>query len=143
MAPDGRIVSVTGVTIPGNHRSGFGLGGNIASAVLPDNAVKPGDTWWKTYDEPSPAFGGTIHVTTRSTYLRDESFHGVQAAVVETASTTTISLDSKAAAATSTVGLKVTEASDARSWIDPPTHRLLKTLMPPSDTITLHPARPP
>jgi hypothetical protein len=137
MAPDGRIVSVNGVPIPGNHLSGIGVGGTIASAVLPDTSVKPGDTWSKTYDEPSPAFGGSIHVTARSTYLRDESFHGVQAAVVETASTTTISLDSKAATATSTVGLKVTEASDATSWIDPTSHRLLKTLMTSSDEMIM------
>lgn len=137
MTPDGRIVSVNGVTIPGNLMSGIGVGGNIASAVLPDKAVKPGDTWTKTYDDASPGGGGSIHVTATSTYLRDESFHGVQAAVVETASTTTINLDSKRATPTSTVGLKATETSDATSWIDPGSHRLLKTLMTSSNEMTM------
>ena len=137
MAPDGRIVSVNGVAIPGNVMSGLGVGGNIASAVLPDKAVKPGDTWSKTYDEPSPAGGGSIHVTARSTYLRDEPFHGVQAAVVETASTTTINLDSKTATPMSTAGLKATETSDATSWIDPASHRLLKTLATSSVQMTI------
>ena len=137
MAPDGLIVSVNGMAIPGNVMSGLGVGGNIASAVLPDNAVKPGDTWPKTYDQPSPAGGGSIHVTARSTYLRDEPFHGVQAAVVETASTTTINLDSKTATPMSTAGLKATETSDATSWIDPASHRLLKTLATSSDEMTI------
>src|SRR5712692_6410856 len=79
----------------------------------------------------------SVNVTARSTYLRDELFHGVQAAVVETASTTTINLGSKTATPTSTVGLKATETSDATSWIDPASHRLLKTLATSSDEMTI------
>lgn len=139
---DGRILSVNGNTLSGNPFSLATGGGSFVTAVLPDKAVKPGDTWSKDFDQANPLGGGTIHATTSSKYLRDESLKGVNAAVVET--TTNASLDltidlskamAGAPAGTPTIppgmvqnlSLKGTLTSVVTSWIDPSGHRVMKS----------------
>jgi hypothetical protein len=118
------------------------LGGSLfISAILPDHAVKTGDTWTKSYDQtnPGPATG-TIHITGTSKYLRDETLNGIKAAVVETKSAGAIDLAldvSKLAAGSATaqlpigglagMTLKGTLATDVTTWIDPSGHRVMKT----------------
>lgn len=155
VGPDGRILSVNGTSLGGNPFTAFsptGSGGFI-SAVLPDNAVKPGDTWSKDYDQANTMGGGSIHVTTKSKYLRDESLQGVNAAVVQTTSTATIDLtldlSKLASGAGSQAGIippgmlqsitvKGTSTSDVTSWIDPNGHRVMKTHMTGTTNATLN-----
>jgi hypothetical protein len=86
VAPDGRILSVNGESISSASPFGVLAGSYLVYAVMPDSAVKPGDKWSKSYDQAQPGGRSSVHVTTNSTYLRDESFHGVNAAVIETKS---------------------------------------------------------
>jgi len=135
VAADGRILSLNGNQVASGNPflafSGMG-GGFFVTAVLPNNAVRPGDTWSKDYDQANPRGTGSIHVTTHSKYLRNESVNGVNAAVVETTSSGSmdISLGTPGAAATSAGfggSIKGTVASDVTTWIDPNGHRVLKT----------------
>jgi hypothetical protein len=149
---DGRILSVNGSTmVGGSPFSSFsGMSGGFVSAVLPDTAVKPGDTWSKDYDQSNPLGSGSIHITTKSKYLRDESLQSINAAVVETTSTGSIDISidmSKIGGATGGTAIppggpkgmtiKGTMASDVTTWIDPSGHRVLKTHMTGSTTAAM------
>ncbi len=153
---DGRLVSVNRMSY-GSEFSfggmGIGMGAGIVSAVLPDAPVKAGDTWSKDYDQGNPLGSGAVHITTHSKYLRDESFLGVSAAVVETLSTGAIdvSVDPSKLGAIPTAGspstspgftlptyglgpiqgitIKGNSTSDVTSWVDPGDHRILKSHM--------------
>ena len=118
VAPDGRIVSVNGESVSAASPFGVLVGGELAYAVLPDSAVKPGDKWSKSYDQSQPGGQSSVHVTTNSTYLRDESFHGANAAVVETRSNATFTISG------SMLG---TVDSETTSWVDPKARRVLKS----------------
>jgi hypothetical protein len=157
IAPDGRILTVNGTTMEAQLPFTTGYAGTIVSAVLPDGLVKPGDTWSKNYDQPDlPGFSsGSVSVMTNSKYLRNESFHGVNAAVIETTSTATIDLTintSKLAPPSPSttpfpvppggVGaqgltIKGTTTSDVTTWIDPGAHRILKSHMTAKTSGTL------
>jgi hypothetical protein len=145
VAADGRILSVNGNVLGGSPFSMFsGTGGIFMSAVLPDNAVKPGDTWSKDYEQANTMGTGTIHVTTKSKYLRDESVKGVSAAVIETTSTATVNITidmSRILAGTGSstpvmpggpvtnLTIKGTSTSDVTTWVDPSGHRVLESHM--------------
>jgi hypothetical protein len=131
VAADGRILSIDGHQFanadPLLAFSGLG-GGFFVSAVLPSKAVKPGDSWSKSYDQANPGGTGTVHLTSQSKYLRNEVVQGVSTAVVET--TTIGSIDVALGGAASGVGgvsIKGTVTSDVTTWIDPSTHRMVKT----------------
>lgn len=136
VAADGRVLSMDGHQFasadPFLVFSGLG-GGFFVSAVLPSSAVRPGDTWSKSYDQANPGGTGTVHVTSHSKYLRNESIQGVNAAVVETTSNgsmdMTLGAPATGAVASGLGGLSIKGAvtSDVTTWIDPSTHRLLKT----------------
>lgn len=147
VAADGRVLSMDGHQFAGANPflvfSGLG-GGFFVSAVLPSNAVKPGDTWSKSYDQANPGGTGTGHVTSQSKYLRNESIQGVNAAVVETTSIGSLDMALGApAAGASASGLggfsiKGTLTSDVTTWIDPNTHRLLKTHSTETNSSTIN-----
>jgi hypothetical protein len=142
IGPDGRVLSVNGMDFSNEMTLGFGGATSFVIAVLPDNAVKPGDGWIKSYDQPSPFGNGSVHTTANSKYLRDETFHGVKAAVVETTTTANIDLSMTptqqgAGSGFPGTSIKGTWTTDVTSWIDPSAHRLLKTLMKGSDDITM------
>jgi hypothetical protein len=137
VAADGRVLSMDGHQFAGPDPfmifSGLG-GGLFVSAVLPSNPVKPGDTWSKDYDQANPSGTGTIHVTSKSKYLRDESLNGVNSAVIETSSTGLIDLSiaapvpgSATASAFGGMSIKGTVTTDVTTWFDPNGHRVLKT----------------
>lgn len=153
VAPDGRILAVNGESVSAESPFGVLVGSNLAYAVLPDTAVKPGDKWTKSYDQSQPGGQSSVHVTSNSTYLRDESFHGVNAAVIETKSTAafTMSFDSLAPApnmpnppnvpnaqpgvqptpvppGVGGVSMQGTVTSDTTSWVDPAARRVLKSM---------------
>lgn len=144
VAPDGRVLSVNGESISAASPFGVLVGGDLAYAVLPDTAVKPGDTWSKSYDQAQPGGGSTVHVTSNSTYLRDESFKGVNAAVIETKSTAIFTMSFGAfgppqgsppagspgiASPAGGAAMQGTVTSDTTSWVDPSAHRVLKSTM--------------
>jgi hypothetical protein len=145
VAADGRILSINGESI--SSESPFGvLAGTtyLVYAVLPDSAVKPGDRWSKSYDQAQPGGSSTVHVTSNSTYLRDESFHGVNAAVIETKSAADFTMNlfppqsppptvpngTRAGPTPGGFGgMQGSLTSDTTSWIDPGAHRVLKSSM--------------
>jgi len=145
VAPDGRILSINGQSISSESPFGVLAGTYLVYAVLPDSAVKPGDRWSKSYDQAQPGGSSTVHVTSNSTYLRDESFHGVNAAVIETRSASDFTMNLFAphspppntpngarASATPAGGvgsMQGSVASDTTSWIDAGAHRVLKSSM--------------
>ena len=144
VAPDGRVLSVNGESISATSPFGVLVGGDLAYAVLPDTAVKPGYTWSKSYDQAQPGGLSTVHVTSNSTYLRDESFKGVHAAVIETKSTAIFTMSfgslgppqgsppAGSPPVVSPVGgaaMQGTVTSDTISWVDPSAHRVLKSTM--------------
>ena len=142
VASDGRIVSVNGNALGSGSLPGLSPGGLI-SAILPDKAVKPGDTWTKNYDQANPKGTGTIHVTTSNKYARDETVAGVSAAVVQSNIKSAVDLafdtatlgggmtlpGGSAAAAKSikSIAIKGTTTSDVTSWLDTSAKRLVQT----------------
>ena len=148
---DGRLVSVEGNQLPGGTPmqafSGLG-GGFFITAVLPAKPVKPGDTWTKDYDQANPNGTGGTHVTSKSTYLRDESLNGVNAAVVETRSTMTIDMTISDVSPSSEMGMsgltmKGTVTTDVTTWVDPDGHRVMKTHSTAADDATIDLKLPP
>jgi hypothetical protein len=135
VAADGRILSLNGNQIAaGNPFLAFsGMGGGLfVISVLPSNAVKPGDSWSKDYDQANPGGTGSVHLTTHSTYLRNETMNGVNAAVVETTSSGSIDITLGPAGGAAPAGafggsIKGTMTSDVTTWLDPGGHRILKT----------------
>jgi hypothetical protein len=136
VAADGRVLSIGGHQFanadPLLAFSGLG-GGFFVSAVLPSSAVKPGDSWSKSYDQANPGGTGTVHLTSQSKYLRNESLQGVNTAVVETTTIGSIDLalgataPGAAASGFGGISIKGTVTSDVTTWIDPSTHRMVKT----------------
>jgi hypothetical protein len=140
---DGTVASVDGNELAGANPlaalSGLG-GGFFVSAVLPDHAVKAGDTWSKTYDQPFEKDLGTLHLVSDSRYLRDDNVSGVNAAVVETKSTGSIEMNGPSAAAAGPMqgfALKGTFTTDVTTWIDPNGHRVIKSHSTGHDDVTV------
>ena len=145
VASDGRIVSVNGSTFTNGSLPGLsGTEGGLITAILPDKAVKPGDTWTKEYDQANPMGKGSIHVTTKNKYLRDEQVKNVNTSVVESNIATTIdlTLDMSAmagqggtplfpstggASGLQSLSMKGTTTSVVTSWIDASARRVAKT----------------
>ena len=169
IAPDGRLLTVNGQPLSGTPLGQLGsAAGSFVTAVLPSTAVKPGDTWSKTYDMANPMGAGAVHVVANSKYLRNESLKGVDAAVVETKSTSTFNLTLDLSKLTATMNpgglgpagaggasrtaasppgsmtLSGTSTSDTTTWIDPGSHRVMKThsVSTVDATLTTTPAAP-
>ncbi len=141
---DGTVVSVDGNSMmagsPIAAFSGIG-GGFFIAAVLPDNAVKVGDSWSKTYDQSDPHGFGTVHITSTSKYLRDETVNNVTTAVVETKSDGKIDFTSPAANTSSVIGglsMHGTFTTDVTTWIDTGGHRIVKSHSTAHDDVTLN-----
>ncbi|HEV2413925.1 MAG TPA: hypothetical protein VGX27_03895 [Candidatus Dormibacteraeota bacterium] len=151
VAKDGRIVSINGTAFDNTSFGGVsGVQGGLISAILPDKAVKPGDTWSKTFDQPNPFGVGSSQVTSNNTYLRDEN----NAAVIESKinGTLNMSIDPSALAGQSgtpvvpstgaaggvqSISIAGTSTSDVTSWIDLSAKRLVKTRSTGSVNATL------
>ena len=144
VTPDGRILSINGQSISSESPFGVLAGSYLVYAVLPDTAVKPGDKWSKSYDQAQPGGSSSVHVTTNSTYLRDESFHGVNAAVIETKSSADFTMNlfppqspppntpngTRAGPTPGGFGaMHGSVESDTTSWVDPSGRRVLKSSM--------------
>lgn len=142
---DGTVVSVDGKDVTGGNPlaalSGLG-GGFFVTAVLPDHAVKSGDTWSKTYDQAFPNGNGSLHIVSHSKYVRDESVNGVNAAVVETKSSGSLDMTepSPASGIAGPAGFSVkgTFTTDVTAWIDASGHRVLKSHATGHDDVTIN-----
>jgi hypothetical protein len=140
---DGTLVSINGVNVSGrNMLSALPCisGGFFVAAVLPDHAVKAGDTWSKTYDQSFMDTTGKLHVVSNSKYLRDETVNGVNAAVVETKSTGSIDMTPATGAANSPVSafsVKGTFTTDVTTWVDTSGHRVVKSHATGHDDVTI------
>jgi hypothetical protein len=134
LAPDGRALSTyDGGSLPDDPvMFGVAADARFVSAVLSDSTVKPGDTWTKNYDVASPSGAGSIQVIAKSRYLRNETFGGVQVAVVETVSTANVDIGIKGSS-----GILGTASSDVTSWIDPSAHRIVKTMVTSSSELSM------
>lgn len=144
LRPDGTLVSVDGneITQGGPLAAVSGVGGGFfIAAVLPDHAVKVGDTWSKTYDQPlGAALPGSAHIVSNSKYLRDESVNGVNAAVVETKSAGSIDTTQASpstATKTGNISFKVTFTTDVTTWIDLHGHRVVKSHATGHDDVSI------
>jgi hypothetical protein len=88
VAPDGRIVSAGGLALGGaGQNQGFGFPGmGQLTPLLPDEGeeVAVGDTWEKDFSQDFPFGEGTIEFTATSTYERNETVDGREAAVIVT-----------------------------------------------------------
>ena len=139
---DGTVVSVDGnaMTAAGPLAALSGIGGVFISAVLPDHAVKIGDTWSKTYDQADPKSLVTVRINSSSTYLRDETVDNVMTAVVETKSDGKIDFTGGSANTSSAVGqlsMHGTFTTDVTTWIDTTAHRIVKSHSTAHDDVTL------
>ncbi|HKC19445.1 MAG TPA: hypothetical protein VKE27_07400 [Candidatus Dormibacteraeota bacterium] len=159
IAKDGRVVSVNGNAFGGTTLPAMsGMQGGVISAILPDHAVKPGDTWTKSYDEPNPLGTSSIHATSNNTYLRDDTVNGIKAAVIESKVNTNLDMNLDlssmlAAAGTpappsaspdgASLTMKGTAKSDTTTWIDTGAHRIVKTHSTGSVDATLTANMPP
>lgn len=140
---DGTVVSVDGKDLTAGNPlaalSGLG-GGYFITAVLPDHAVKVGDTWSKTYDQTFPNSEGTLHIVSNSKYVRDETVNGINTAVVETRSTGSIDVGEGQATSGSMPGFTVkgTFTTDVTTWVDSNGHRVVKSHAAGHDDVTIN-----
>jgi len=141
---DGTVVSIDGSSMTaGSPLAAFsGLGGGFfIAAVLPDHAVKVGDSWSKTYDQSDPNGLGTVHITSTSKYLRDETVNNVTTAVVETKSDGKLDFSGEGANTNSAVrgfSMHGTFTTDVTTWIDTSGHRIVKSHANGHDDVTLN-----
>jgi hypothetical protein len=88
IAADGRVLSAGGLSLGGaGETQGFGFPGmGQLTPILPDGgeAVSVGDTWDKEFSQDFPFGEGTIDFSATSTYVRNETVNGREAAVIET-----------------------------------------------------------
>jgi hypothetical protein len=96
IASDGRVLSAGGIAFGGSPGTqGFGFPGmGQLTPILPDSgdAVSVGDTWEKTFSQDFPYGDGTIEFTASSTYARNETVNGREAAVIQTQMTVPLDL---------------------------------------------------
>jgi len=137
VAADGRILS--------QRVNGNPFGGTPIWAVLAGRGVKPGDRWSKEYDTNTVGYSGNNHIKSESQYLRNESFAGVNAAVVETTMAMTIDVSNdpsvlpipNGAGENQKVTVIETAASTVTTWVDRSAHRILKSRMTATFDLTM------
>ena len=91
IAPDGRVVSAGGFDLGALGGAGQTQGSGIPgmgqlTPILPDEGeeVAPGDSWEKDFSQELPFGSGAIEYTASSTYDRNETVNGREAAVIVT-----------------------------------------------------------
>jgi hypothetical protein len=99
VAPDGRILSIGGLSFAGLSAGGVpGQGGmpgmDQVTPLLPEDGapVAPGDTWDTSYSQDFPFGDGSVDYDVHSTYLRNEEIGGVDAAVIRSTMTVPLNL---------------------------------------------------
>jgi hypothetical protein len=90
VAPDGRIVETSGPLL-GANVSANAPGADQFFSILPDHAVKPGDTWTRDVTRANPFGSGQITIHSDDRYTKNATLKGHQDAVID--STTTSPVD--------------------------------------------------
>jgi hypothetical protein len=115
IAADGRVLSAGGLTLGGAAQTqGFGFPGmGQLTPILPDDgdAVAVGDTWDKEFSQDFPFGEGTIEFSATSTYARDETVDGREAAVIETEMTVPLDVTLDLAALVDALGPELAGAT--------------------------------
>jgi len=138
IASDGQMVSGSELTVGGSGAAGP-PGTSEFTPILPDHAVKPGDSWSRTYEQANPFGEGTLHVSVSGSLVSvepDDSGHDV--ALIKTSATVPLDLTIDAAKVADSMDLGRMPAKtkiafsgsiDATgfSWVDVPTQQLLKS----------------
>jgi hypothetical protein len=113
---DGRVLSAGGLSFGAAESQGFGFPGmGQLTPILPDDgdAVSVGDTWDKEFSQDFPFGDGTIDFSATSTYARNESVNGREAAVIETQMTVPIDATLDLAELLDALGPEITGATGA------------------------------
>jgi hypothetical protein len=117
IAADGRVLSAGGLSLGGaGQTQGFGFPGmGQLTPILPDDgdAVSVGDTWDKEFSQDFPFGEGTIDFSATSTYVRNETVNGRDAAVIETEMTVPIDMTLDLAELLDALGPEITGATGA------------------------------
>jgi hypothetical protein len=116
IAADGRVLSAGGLALGAAETQGFGFPGmGQLTPILPDDgdAVSVGDTWDKEFSQDFPFGDGTIDFSATSTYVRNETVNGREAAVIETQMTVPIDATLNLAELLDALGPEVTGATGA------------------------------
>ena len=114
IAADGRVLSAGGVSLGAAESQGFGFPGmGQFTPILPDegDAVSVGDTWDKEFSQDFPFGEGTIDFSATSTYVRNETVNGREAAVIETRMTVPIDATLDLAELLDALGPQITGAT--------------------------------
>ena len=118
IASDGRVLSAGGLSLGGAAETqGFGFPGmGQLTPILPDDgdAVSVGDTWDKEFSQDFPFGDGTIDFSATSTYVRNETVNGREAAVIQTQMTVPIDVTLDLAKLLDALGPEITGATGAR-----------------------------
>lgn len=153
---DGRVVSSTGATLfgGGGTQGPAQIGQDGLSAVLPAEAVTPGDSWSTPVTET--VLGSPVAYPADGVYLRDASVGGVDTAVVRTTAVVPLDLTVQAADVAASLGLPAdrvpagatfTYAGEQHvtrtSWIDADASALVRTTGRGDYTMTLAGQGPP
>jgi len=117
IASDGRVLSAGGLSLGGAAETqGFGFPGmGQLTPILPDDgdAVSVGDTWDKEFSQDFPFGDGTIDFSATSTYVRNETVNGREAAVIQTQMTVPIDVTLDLAKLLDALGPELTGATGA------------------------------
>jgi hypothetical protein len=117
IAADGRVLSAGGLSLGGaGQTQGFGFPGmGQLTPILPDegDAVSVGDTWDKEFSQDFPFGEGTIDFSATSTYVRNETVNGREAAVIQTQMTVPIDATLDLAELVDALGPEITGATGA------------------------------
>ena len=115
IAADGRVLSAGGLALGGAAETqGFGFPGmGQLTPILPDDgdAVSVGDTWDKEFSQDFPFGEGTIEFSASSTYVRNETVNGAEAAVIETEMTVPMDVTLDLATLVDALGPEITGAT--------------------------------
>jgi hypothetical protein len=116
IASDGRVVSAGGLALGGaGQAQGLGFPGmGQLTPLLPDEgqAVEVGDSWTKEFSQEFPFGEGTIEFSATSTYERNETVDGREAAVIVTEMTVPLDLTLRFADLLEQLGPEASGASD-------------------------------
>jgi len=119
IAADGRVLSAGGLSLGGAAETeGFGFPGmGQLTPILPDDgdAVSVGDTWDKEFSQDFPFGEGTIDFSASSTYVRDDTVDGREAAVIETEMTVPLDVTLDLAELLDALGPEITGSTGAGS----------------------------
>jgi hypothetical protein len=134
---DGRLLSGTDLSVLGRSQSGL-PGGSQFMPILPDHAVKPGDSWSEGYQQTSDLGYAPIDIQATGTLIKFETDDGHRVAVVQTTENIPVHMTVQMSEVAKAMNLpnvppsaKVTYSGNVNvqsyAWLDTTTSRVLKS----------------